>query len=300
MDGERIFIAGGTGFVGDALRAALGDRPLRLLVRDIAKSAPLQTPNVELVEGDVTEPLSIEGATRGCDVVVNLVAIIKEHGKSTFDNVIRQGTVNLLMEAQTTKPRRFVQMSALGAQHNPRYPYLDAKWHAEQDVKDFGIPYTIFRPSVIFGPGDEFINKLADLVRTAPVIPVVGSGQSKFQPVSVKDVADAFVAVIDDPAAEGKTYELGGPEVLTYEQMIDIIAHRLGVSKPKVHVPIGLMKLVVNAASPLPAALQPPVTSEQLKMLSLDNCTDHSVTADLIGRQPAALRDNIDYIVTNR
>ena len=116
MESERIFIAGGTGFVGNALRAALGDRPLRLLVRDIAKSAPLQSPNVELVEGDVTEPLSIEGATRGCDVVINLVAIIKEHGKATFDNVIRQGTVNLLMEAQTTKPRRFVQMSALGAQ----------------------------------------------------------------------------------------------------------------------------------------------------------------------------------------
>ena len=300
MENERIFIAGGTGFVGDAFRAALGDRPLRLLVRDIAKSAPLQTPNVELVEGDLTEPLSIEGALDGCDVVINLVAIIKEHGKSTFDNVIRQGTVNLLMEAQKTKPRRLVEMSALGAQHNPNFPYLDAKWHAEQDVKDFGIPFTIFRPSVIFGPGDEFINKLADLVRKAPAIPVVGSGESKFQPVYVKDVADAFVAAIHDPASEGKTYELGGPDVLTYEQMIDVIAHRLGATKPKVHVPVGLMKFVVMATSPLPAALQPPVTSEQLKMLSLDNCTDHSTTAELIGRQPASLRDNIDYIVKNR
>jgi NADH dehydrogenase len=254
---------------------------------------------VELVEGDLTDPVSLDGATRGCDVVVNLVAIIKEHGRATFDNVIRQGTINLLMEAQKTKPRRFVQMSALGARHDIAYPYLNAKWHAEQAVKEYGVPFTIFRPSVIFGPGDEFINELADLVRKAPVIPVVGSGQSKFQPVFVKDVADAFVAAIDDPTAENKTFELGGPDILTYGEMLEIIAQRLGVSKRKVHVPVGLMKLVVAAASPLPAALQPPVTSEQLKMLALDNCTDRSATAELIGREPASLRDHIDYIVKN-
>lgn len=298
MTDGRIFIAGATGFVGGSLLKALGGRPLRLLVRDIASSGEFQKPNVELVEGDVTNPMLLDGALRDCDVVINLVAIIKETKGETFDGVIRQGTQNLVIEAQKAKPQRFILMSALGAQHNPAYPYLNAKWHAEQLVKDSGIPYTIFRPSIIFGPGDEFINTLADLVKKAPVIPVIGAGASKFQPVSAADVADAFVTAIDDPDSAGKTYELGGPDVFTYEQLLDVIAAKLGKEKRKVHVPVGLMKLVVAASSPLPSMLRPPVTSEQLKMLALDNCTDESATADLIGRAPAPLAENIDYIIT--
>lgn len=298
MTDGRIFIAGGTGFVGGYLRAALGDRPMRLLVRDIAGSASLQAPNVELVEGDVGDPRSLSGALRGCDVIINLVAIFKETKQATFDGVIRQGTRNLLAEARAVKPRRFVLMSALGARSDPKFPYLNAKHEAEEAVIASGIPYTIFRPSVIFGPGDEFITTLARLIEQAPVIPVVGAGASKFQPVAARDVADAFVTAIDDPTAANQTYELGGPETLTYELLLDVIAKRLGSTKRKVHVPIGLMKAIVAASGPLPDRLKPPVTSEQLKMLALDNCTERSSTAELIGRAPASLGDNIDYIAS--
>jgi NADH dehydrogenase len=187
-------------------------------------------------------------------------------------------------------------MSAMGARPDPEFPYLNAKHAAEEAVIASGIPYTIFRPSVIFGPGDEFITTLAKLVAKAPVIPVVGAGTSKFQPVAARDVADAFVAAIDDPAAENQIYELGGPDTLSYEQLLDVIAKRLNKSKRKVHLPIGVMKAAVAASRPLPEQLKPPVTSEQLKMLALDNCTDHSSTAQLINRAPASLRDNIDYI----
>jgi len=296
MADGRVFIAGGTGFVGGNVVRALGARPVRLLVRNAAKSAALKKPNVELVEGDITNPGSLTGALDGCDVVINLVAIIKEGGGATFDGVIRQGTENIVAEAKRAKPGRFVQMSALGAQNNPAFSYFNAKWQAEQAVTESGLPYTIFRPSVIFGPGDEFINTLAKLIKSAPIVPVVGSGTGKFQPVSVRDVADAFVAALDADASVNQIYELGGPDVLTYEQMLDVIAAQLGKKKPKVHVPIGLMKVVVAMSSPLPASLQPPVTSEQLKMLSLDNCTDHSATGKLIGHDPAPLAKNIDYI----
>jgi NADH dehydrogenase len=292
----RIFITGAAGFVGTNLRTALAGRPLRLLVRNRSQSANLASSDVELVEGDVTRPDTLRGTMDGCDAAVHLVAIIAEEGGNTFDGVIRQGTVNALAEAQRAGVRRFLQMSAMGARNNPHFGYMEAKWRAEEAVKAGGIPWTIFRPSVIFGAGDGFINALAGLVRTFPVVPVVGAGTSKFQPVAVKEVAAAFVRALDDPTTAGKIYDLGGPDILTYEQLLDVIAAKLGKKKPKVHVPVGLMMPIVKLSSPLPKSLRPPVTTEQLKMLALDNCSDSSATAELIGRQPLRLVNGIDYI----
>lgn len=291
-----ILITGGTGFVGTQIRSALPNRQIRLLVRDKHADRALASTGVELVEGDITDAASLRGTMDGCDTVIHLVAIISEDGGATFDKVIRQGTVNVVEEAKRAGVRRFVDMSAMGARDDPRYPYLKAKWDGEQAVKSSGMEWTIFRPSVVFGPGDGFINVLAELVRKAPMIPVVGNGQSKFQPVAVGEVAAAFAKAVDDPSTIGQTFDLGGPDILTYEAMLDTIAAQLGKKKPKVHVPVGLMKLVVAASSPLPKALRPPVTSEQLRMLALDNCSSDSATARLIGRAPLRLADGIGYI----
>jgi NADH dehydrogenase len=292
-----IFITGGTGFVGSAIVTALGDRPLRLLVRDRTKATKIVAPNIELVEGDVTKPGTLPDAIRGCDTIIHLVAIIQERGGATFDGVIRLGTVNVVNAASELGVRRFIFMSALAACDRPGFGYMQAKWRAEEAVKAADFDWTLFRPSVIFGPGDGFVNALADGVRSFPITPVVGNGQTKFQPVSVKDVADAFVAAVDDPSTVGQTFEMGGPDILTYEQMLDIIAAKLGKSKRKVHMPVGLMRTVVSLSSPLPKALRPPVTSEQLKMLALDNSTGNSATEKLIGRPPLRLQDGIDYIL---
>ena len=293
----RIVLTGSTGFVGTNLRAALGNRPLRLLVRDTTKAAHLAAEHVELLEGDITKPESLHGTMNGCATAINLVAIIAETGGATFDTVIRQGTVNALAEAKRAGISRFIQMSALGAMNDPRYGYMEAKWQAEEAVKASGLDWTIFRPSIIFGKGDEFITTLASLIRKAPVIPVVGDGQSKFQPVAVAEVAESFVRALDDPGTIGQTYELGGGQIYPYEGLLDVIAAKLGKRKPKVHVPVRLMMPIVKLSKPLPKALRPPVTEEQLKMLALDNCTDHSATARLIGRPPLRLEDGIDYIL---
>ena len=204
------------------------------------------------MRGDVLDPTSLAPAMDGIDTVIHLVAIIEESGGRTFDQVIRQGSENVVTAARNAGVRRLVHMSALGAQPNPAYPYLNAKWGAEQAVRQSGLDWTIIRPSVIFGPRDGFVNVLAGLIRRAPIIPVVGSAESKFQPVAVGEVAAVYRAVLDDPAAIGQTYELGGGETYSYEEMLDVIAAQLGKRKPKLHLPVGLMRTVVAVSSPLP------------------------------------------------
>lgn len=292
----RVLVTGGTGFVGRNIVRALGDRPIRVLARDPAEAARLNGQNLEAVAGDVTKAESLRGAMDGCEAVIHLVAIIEEEGGATFDGVVRGGTVNVIQEAQRAGVQRLLHMSALGTRNDPRYGYFEAKWQAERAVEQSGIPWTIFRPSIIFGPGDGFVTLLAKLVKTAPVIPVVGAGKSLFQPIAVDEVAAACVRALDDPSTAGHIYELGGGKVYTYEELLEVVARQLGVSKPKVHVPIGLMKGVVGLSSPLPKALRPPVTSEQLKMLAIDNATNRSATEALIGKAPARLEDGLAYL----
>lgn len=292
----RVFLTGGAGFVGRSIIDSLGERPMRVLVRDGCDASAFTGPNIEIAEGDVTKPETLRGLMDDCEAVIHLVAIISEEGDATFDSVIRQGTVNVVREARREGIARLVHMSALGTRNDPRFGYYEAKWQAEQAIQQSGIPWTIFRPSLIFGPDDEFITTLAGLAKAAPVIPIVGAGTSVFQPVSVRDVAAAVVRALADPSTAWQNYELAGGKTYTYEEMVDVIARQLGRAKPKIHVPVALMKLIVSLSRPLPSPLRPPVTHEQLKMLAIDNATDQSATAKLIGQDPLSLEDGIGYI----
>lgn len=294
-DAGRIFLTGGTGFVGSNLRAATRERPVRLLVRDPAKYEYLRGPNVELVAGDVTRPETLRGAMDGCQYVIHLVGVIEETGSDTFDTIIHQGTTNVLAEAQRAGIAHFVHMSALGASDDPAFPYMQAKTRAETAVRASTTPWTIFRPSVIFGPGDGFINPLALLVKF-PVTPVVGDGQSRFMPAAAGEVAEVFAGSIGVPARFGQTYELGGAKIYTFEQMLDAIGNELGKHHPRIKVPVPLISLVVTLTKPLPRAVRPPVTAEQLKMLKTNNTTDHSAMETLLGRPPTALEDGLGYL----
>ncbi|MBA3643246.1 MAG: complex I NDUFA9 subunit family protein [Chloroflexia bacterium] len=292
----RILITGGTGFVGSAIQSALAGRPLRLLVRNPAKHAHQATDLVEVVEGDVTDAESLRRTMDDCEAVIHLVAIIDERGGATFDKVIRQGSVNVIDEAQRAGVTRLLHMSALGAIHDPKFAYFEAKWQAEQAVQRSPLAWTIFRPSIIFGPGDGFITVLANLVSAAPLVPVVGSGESTFQPIRVNEVAASYARALDDPKTIGQIYELGGGQIYTYEEMIDLLKVKLGKRGPNIHIPVPLMKLVVSMSQPLPEKLRPPVTSEQLKMLAVNNSTASSATSSLIGHEPTRLEDALDYI----
>jgi len=293
---NQIFITGGTGFVGTEIQKALKGHELKVLVREGAMGQ--RNPEATYVTGDVTDGGSLSGTMDGCTTVIHLVAIIKEEGDSTFDKVIRQGTENVVSEAKRAGVEHLILMSALGVRNDSNYPYFSAKHRAEEAVKQSGIPFTIFRPSIIFGPNDGFINQLADLVRSAPVVPIAGNGRSLFQPVSVSEVARSFAWAVDHKESRGQTYELGGPDILSYDEIIDIIQQQLGTSKKKAHLPAGLVGGLVSLSSPLPKKLRPPVTKDQLKMLDIDNCTDSSATADLAGRPQLRLQDGIGYLTS--
>jgi NADH dehydrogenase len=288
-----VLLIGGTGYVGDVMRNRMRDAgyAVRLLTRSASNNSRYEREGFQTVAGDITDTDSIVRALSGVDTV------IKEKGDATFEKMNYQGSVNVADAARQTGVTRMVQMSALGAGNMPEYPYHFNKWRAENYIKDLGLEYTIFRPSIIFGPGEkaQFVSQLADVVKMAPVIPVIGDGKSKFQPVHLNDVSDAFIKALDDRATIGQTYELGGPEKMTYEDILDEIARTLGKKKPKIHMPPALMQLAVSIMDPLPV-IEAPVTKQQLNMLKLDNTTDHNAAPDLVGHELTPLRGNIDYI----
>ena len=289
-----ILVTGGSGFIGRRVVARLtdGGNGVRVLARGQRRA---ELPNrVEAVHADVLSGEGLSDSMSGVEKVVHLVAVIRESGDQTFESVIRRGTERVAAAAKLAGVKKLVYISAIGAQDNPTFPYLYAKWWAERAVASSGIKYTILRPSIVFGEGDEFINALAGLVRYNPIVPVAGNGKAKFQPIWVEDLVTCTVACLDEDAHDGETLEVGGPEHLTYDEMLDIVKQTLGKSRLTAHVPLALMRPLAQMMEwVLP---KPPVTQEQLKMLVLDNTTDTDSVMRSFGVQPRRLADSLDYI----
>ena len=286
----KIFIAGGTGFVGGHVIRELLDRghQLRLLVH--RRGAVSE--GVEQVEGNVTRPESFEQGVDGCGAVVNLVGIIREFPAKgvTFERLHVQAAANLLAAAKRAGIRRYVQMSALGTRPNAVSRYHRTKFRAEELVRNSGLEWTILRPSLIFGPQDAFINMLARQLRLAPALPVIGSGAYRLQPIHVDDVARCFALALEMPATIGQCYELCGNDRLTYVDMLDAIAAAMGRSAPlKPRLPLGVMKLVIPVMQGIP---QFPITMDQLQMLVDENICD-GCWKQTFGFEPKGFREGI-------
>jgi uncharacterized protein YbjT (DUF2867 family) len=267
-----ILVTGGTGFVGPKIvhRLRAEERPVRALVRDPERGRALAAWGCELARGDVTDSESVRRAAEGCEVVVHLVAILQ--GKpEDFERIMVQGTRHVLEAAQAAGARRFVLMSALGPSEETKdlSPYFGAKWQMEQLVKEPGLEYVVFRPSFVFGPGGGALRTFTRVVRLSPVIPVFGDGRQRVQPIWIEDVAAYYAAAIDRADAANRTFELGGPDVVTYEELYDRIKRTLGKRRPKVHVPFGVMRVNAAILEALPGPS--PITRDQLKMLAVDN-----------------------------
>ncbi len=291
-----ILVTGATGYVGRHVVAALSDagRPVRALLRSESRKPVLASYDADVVYGDVLEPGSLRRACEGVDAIIHLVAAVRETGDATFQRLNFEGTRNVLEAAASTGVKRFVQASTIGAGPDPALPYLNSRWMAEREVERSGLAHTIVRFSFGFGEGDEFFNVLAAQAKLSPLVPIVGDGSARFQPIAVVDVARCLIEAGDSDALAGQTIEAAGPEYLTYEETIDLVAETLGVRIFKVHVPVALMKPVATVMDALMS--RSPVTPEQLKMLSIDNTTALDSVQKAFGFEPRSIRDNLSYI----
>ncbi len=270
---KTIFLTGGTGFVGTEVLKDLVKNKYKVKVLTHSREAPVSSKLVKVVNGSILEPNSFIDSVKGCDAIIHLVGILREiswKGMS-FERMHVESTKNMIKTAKENKVKRFIHMSANGAKPKGT-KYQSTKWRAEQLVKNSGLTYTIFKPSIIFGEHDNFINRLARQMRFG-IVPYIGDGSYKLQPVSVKTVSEAFVKSINSKKAFNKIYHLGGPEVYSYKEILSIVAKANNKKVVKISIPIWLARLSAALFSWLP---QFPITNEQITMLLEGNVCDSS------------------------
>ena len=264
-----VLVTGGTGFVGPYVVHELRSRdvPVRALVRDVSRGTRLKNWGAELAVGDVTDPASLRIACDGVDAVVHLVAIIRGRPQD-FGRVMAEGTRNLVAAAQAAGVRRFVLASALGLDERTKdaVPYFAAKWEMEAAVREAGLEFVILRPSFVFGRDGGVLPTFVRLARFSPVTPIIGPGTQRLQPIWVEDLAQNYALALTEPAAANRTFELGGPDAVTWNEFWQRLKRVLGVRRPSVHVPFGVMRAQATVTERLPGA---PVTRDQLTMLAL-------------------------------
>jgi uncharacterized protein YbjT (DUF2867 family) len=264
-----VLVTGGTGFVGPHVVHALRSRDVavRALVRDPARAGRLAAWGVELVRGDVTDPVSLRAACEGADAVIHLVAIITGR-PADFERVMAQGTRDLVAAAQDARVGRFVLASALGLDERTkdRVPYFRAKWEMERAVRDSALDHVIFRPSFVFGKDGGVLPTFVRLARFAPITPIIGPGTQRLQPIWIDDVAEYYARALDTPGVANRTFDLGGPDAPTWNEFWARLKRVLGARRPSLHVPFGVMRAQAALTERLPGA---PVTRDQLTMLEL-------------------------------
>ncbi len=290
----NILVTGGSGFVGQEIVRELVARGHAVWAGSREGTAVAGARGVPL---DVTDPGSVLRAVAQSspDAVIHLVGIIAEKGAQTFEAVHVQGTRHVL--AAVPRGARYVHMSALGADPGSASGYSASKARAEALVRGSGLPYTIFRPSLIFGLGDDFFGRvLRELVGAAPVVPQIGDGSFPFRPVSVQDVARAFAGAAESRTGVGETYALTGPEEYTFRELLLQELSALGKTKPIVPVPLALMNLAVPLMNLLPS---PPITRDQYAMLKEGNTAPNEPARTVFDLPMLRLPDQLPAIVAN-
>jgi len=291
-----ILITGATGYIGRHLVARLvaqGERP-RCLVRDTKRGAAiLPADKVELVRGDTVDSATLQEAVRGIDTIVHAAFITADHKESTgnhYEDTNVRGTANLIQAAKDAGVKRIIEISGLGTKEDKPGSYMQGRFLAEKMLKESGVDWTIIQPSVLFGKDAPFIKGLADLIRTAPVVPLIGGGKTLFQPIYVEDVVTVIIKVLEDPArTSGKTYTIGGPAYYSFSQVIDILLETMHKSRIKAPAPTALVGI---GAAMMEAVLpRPPLTKAAMTLFSFNNTTDlRSVERDF-GFTPVSFSD---------
>jgi NADH dehydrogenase len=288
---QRVFVTGGTGFVGKAVvRALLAHGFLvRCLVRPGSESDLKGFESIDRVPGDVMNADGLAPSMEGCSALVHLVGIIRERRARgiTFDRLHTEATRNMLAVARAAGIKRYAQMSALGTRPGARARYHRTKWDAEEAVRASNLDWTIFRPSIIFGRGDAFVSALARAVQRLPVMPVLGDGRYRLQPVPVEQVAEGFARALRAPQSVGQTYEVAGPAPYAFVDLLDEIGRAVGRARVrKIHVPLAPVRGLTRALDWLPFY---PLSRDQLVMLQEESVTDPSRFFAELGLEPQPL-----------
>ena len=265
-----ILVTGSTGFVGPHVVHALRerDKPVRALVRTPSgrSATTLAAWGAELVQGDMTDRESLRRAVDGAEVVLHLVAI-RQGPEEQFRQIMEQGTRELVAAAQEAGVRRFVLMSALGTSEETKdlVPYYHAKWEQEQTLRASGLEHVIFRPSFVFARDGGILPTFRKLAKLTPVTPIIGSGQQRIQPIWIDDVGAYFAQSVDLPEAANRIFELGGPDVVSWNEFWQRLKSVLGQRRPSIHVPTRVMRVNALLTERLPGNV--PLTRDLLKML---------------------------------
>ncbi len=292
-----IVVTGGNGYVATCTLQQLVNttrEAVVALVRSEEHFARMRGVGALPVKGDVTEPQTLDAAFKGADKVIHLAAVNRDRGRSTMQAVNAQGTINVVGAARRAGARHLVTVVGLGADAAKPYPLARTQGLGVDYLVRSGLPYTVLEASVIFGPGDEFVNTLAGLARVPPFMVVPGDGRTKFQPIAVQDVASCVVRSLDDPAVLNRRLQVCGAQVLTLEEIIDTILAELKLRRVKVHVPVPLLRVLVGAMDRL--LPKSPVTPSLLAQLGADNVATDNATQSVFGVQPLRLADGIAYV----
>jgi uncharacterized protein YbjT (DUF2867 family) len=277
-----ITVFGGSGFLGRHLVRALARRHyrIRVAVRRPELAGHLQplgrVGQIHPVQANVRHPESVAAAVRGADVVINLVGILFERGRQRFDAVQSYGAEQVALAA-SAHGARMVHVSAIGADEHSASGYARAKAEGEKAVLAARPDAVIVRPSIMFGPEDEFFNKFAALARMLPALPLVGDGATKFQPVFVGDVAEAIARAVDGNARFGAVYELGGAEVRTFKELMEFVLETIERRRFLIPIPFALAKLQATFLQFMP---KPLLTPDQVELLKTDNIVSAAAEAD--------------------
>lgn len=315
MSENTVLVIGAGGFVAShAIPLMVGKgHKVRALLRGAGKAERLRSYGAEVVYGDITDEASIRSALDGVTHIVHLVGISRDVGESTFGRVIIGGTENIVKAAAGTQIK-LIYMSALHTTDKTSNLYLATKYAAEQIIKGSGLRYTIFNSSYMYGPRSPFINLMANFA-TMPIIPVLGPGTQKMQPIFVKDTAAFIEKAVSEPASDNKQFEIAGPDVVTYDGLLDEIAKILGTKPAKLHFPPSLAKVIVNVGTlPVldqvmafpsrlmtkdlvgvggPLIMVPMVTPGEYELLQMDFTADVTPVENALGHKVTPLHDGL-------
>jgi len=294
-----ILVTGAGGFVGSNLlkRLSAASQPVRALVRSRSDLERIRSASVAACRLELTDPISLHAALEGVEQVVHLAGTFRELGRGTFDVIHQNGTRRLLEAAKGANVKHVIYISTLGAAPDRIYPYVRSKWLAEGEVRGSGLPFTILRPSLLFGEGDRFLTPLTRLLRKSPYAFIPGYERLRCQPLWVGDLVTCLMRTVESRVGKGEVIPLAGPEQITYEGVIDLLQKRLESNRPKLRLPVSL-------AASLTLLLErmlrvPPLTSGILDIWRLGAITDRHAVRKVYGFTPMPLSEGVRYLLSS-